>query len=36
MPILNLSLDAGDNLVGEGLVAILSDDEGEHSEFPPC
>ena len=34
MPIVDLSLDAGDDLVGERLVAILTDGEGEHSDFP--
>ena len=34
MPILDLSLDAGDDLVGERLVAIPTDGEGEHSDFP--
>jgi hypothetical protein len=31
----DLSLDAGDNLVSERLVAILTDAEGEHSDVPP-
>jgi len=35
MPIVDLSLDAGDNLVSERLVAILTDGEGENSDVPP-
>jgi hypothetical protein len=31
----DLSLDAGDNLVSERLVAILTDAEREHSDVPP-
>ena len=33
MPIVDLSLDASDNLVSERLVAILTDAEGEHSDI---
>jgi hypothetical protein len=35
MPILDLSHDAGDDLVAERLVAILTDGEGKHSDSPP-
>src|SRR5215472_13579975 len=35
MPFFDLSLDAGDDLVGEALAPILTDDEGEHDDFPP-
>jgi hypothetical protein len=35
MPIVDLSLDAGDDLVGECLVAILTEGKGEHSDFSP-
>src|SRR5689334_24086254 len=34
MPFIDLPLDAGDDLVGETLIAILTDDEGEHADFP--
>jgi hypothetical protein len=34
MPIVDLSLDAGDNLVAKGLAAILADGEGQHVGFP--
>jgi hypothetical protein len=34
MPFIDLSRDAGDDLVGEALVAILADDEGEHAVSP--
>ena len=34
MPLVDLSLDADDDLGGEGLVAVLSDDEGEHADVP--
>jgi hypothetical protein len=30
MSIVDLSPDAGDDLLGEGLVAVLTDGEGEH------
>jgi hypothetical protein len=35
MAILDLSFDAGDDLIGEGLTASLTDGEGEHADFPP-
>jgi hypothetical protein len=35
MPIVDLSLDACDNLVSEGLVAAGTDSQGKHSDFPP-
>jgi hypothetical protein len=32
MPIVDLALDAGDDLISERLVAVLSDCEGEYSD----
>ena len=32
MPIVDLSLDAGDDLIGERLVAVLTNGEGEQSD----
>ena len=34
MPIVDLSLDADNDLIGEWLVAILTEGKGEHSGFP--
>jgi hypothetical protein len=35
MPVVDLSLDADNYLVGEALAAILTDNEGKHADFPP-
>jgi hypothetical protein len=32
MPIVDLSLDARDDLISETLVAVVTDGEGEHSD----
>ena len=32
MPVLDLSLDASDDLVDEAQIAVLADGEGEHSD----
>jgi hypothetical protein len=36
MPIVDLSLDASDDLIGERVVAIPAYGQGEHADFPPA
>jgi hypothetical protein len=35
MPVVDLSCDASDNLIGKRLAAVPTDRKGKHADFPP-